>query len=74
MAVVIIDKDVALWGVPLLPSKGDEATDVVLLKFFRMRDFKAWTDFEMLCRMLRWCREWKSLAATAPAVSRCCCR
>ena len=72
--MVVIDKDMALWGVPLLPSKGDKVTYVVLLKFFRMRDFKAGTNFKMLCRMLRWRREWKSLAATAPAASRCCCR
>ncbi|KAM3193691.1 hypothetical protein ACQJBY_070361 [Aegilops geniculata] len=61
----VVDKDVALWGVPLLPSKGDEATDVVLLKFLRARDFKAGAAFEMLRRTLRWRREWKSLAATA---------
>lgn len=64
-AAVVVDKDVALWGVPLLPSKGDEATDVVLLKFLRARDFKAGPAFEMLRRTLRWRREWKSLAATA---------
>ncbi|VAI80062.1 unnamed protein product [Triticum turgidum subsp. durum] len=64
-AVVVVDKDVALWGVPLLLSKGDEATDVVLLKFLRARDFKAGAAFEMLRRTLRWRREWKSLAATA---------
>ncbi|KAM3214054.1 hypothetical protein ACQJBY_066462 [Aegilops geniculata] len=64
-AAVVVDKDVALWGVPLLPSKGDEATDVVLLKFLRARDFKAGAAFEMLRRTLRWRREWKSLAATA---------
>uniref|UniRef100_A0ACD5ZEU3 Uncharacterized protein n=1 Tax=Avena sativa TaxID=4498 RepID=A0ACD5ZEU3_AVESA len=61
---VVVDKDVALWGVPLLPSKGDEATDVVLLKFLRARDFKAGAAFEMLRKTLRWRREWKSLAAT----------
>ncbi|KAM0889983.1 hypothetical protein ACQ4PT_027376 [Festuca glaucescens] len=66
-AAVVVDKDVALWGVPLLPSKGDEATDVVLLKFLRARDFKAGAAFEMLRRTLRWRREWKSLAATAAA-------
>ncbi|CAM0909354.1 unnamed protein product [Alopecurus aequalis] len=63
--VVVVDKDVALWGVPLLPSKGDEATDVVLLKFLRARDFKAGAAFDMLRKTLRWRREWKRLAATA---------
>ena len=64
-AAVVVDKDVALWGVPLLPSKGDEATDVVLLKFLRARDFRAGAAFDMLRKTLRWRREWKSLAATA---------
>jgi actin-related protein len=64
-AAVVVDKDVALWGVPLLPSKGDEATDVVLLKFLRARDFKAGAAFDMLRKTLLWRREWKSLAATA---------
>ncbi|KAK1612416.1 hypothetical protein QYE76_036089 [Lolium multiflorum] len=66
---VVVDKDVALWGVPLLPSKGDEATDVVLLKFLRARDFKAGAAFEMLRRTLRWRRDWTSLAATSSTPS-----
>lgn len=28
-------RELTLWGVPLLPSKGHEATDVILKKFFR---------------------------------------
>ncbi|WVZ78985.1 hypothetical protein U9M48_026619 [Paspalum notatum var. saurae] len=62
-AAVVVDKDVALWGVPLLPSKGDEATDVVLLKFLRARDFKAGAAFEMLRRTLRWRRDWPGFGA-----------
>ncbi|GJM97700.1 hypothetical protein PR202_ga14646 [Eleusine coracana subsp. coracana] len=62
-AAVVIDKDISLWGVPLLPSKGDEATDVVLLKFLRARDFKAGAAFEMLRKTLRWRRDWKGFAA-----------
>ncbi|XP_062229542.1 patellin-4-like [Phragmites australis] len=61
-AATVVDKDIALWGVPLLPSKGDEATDVVLLKFLRARDFKAGAAFEMLRRTLRWRRDWKGFA------------
>ncbi|TVU08520.1 hypothetical protein EJB05_41925 [Eragrostis curvula] len=57
-AAVVVDKDISLWGVPLLPSKGDEATDVVLLKFLRARDFKAGAAFEMLRKTLRWRRDW----------------
>ncbi|XP_015694283.2 patellin-4 [Oryza brachyantha] len=61
---VVVDKDIALWGVPLLPSKGDDATDVVLLKFLRARDFKAGAAFDMLRKTLLWRRDWKGFAAT----------
>jgi hypothetical protein len=61
-SAVVVDQDISLWGVPLLPSKGDEATDVVLLKFLRARDFKAGAAFEMLRRTLRWRRGWKGFA------------
>jgi len=66
-AAVVIDKDIALWGVPLLPSKGDEATDVVLLKFLRARDFKAGAAFEMLLRTLRWRRDWTGFSVDTGA-------
>lgn len=56
---VVVDKDISLWGVPLLPSKLDEGTDVVLLKFLRARDFKVNEAFEMLKKTLEWRKEWK---------------
>ncbi|OAY71516.1 patellin-4 isoform X2 [Ananas comosus] len=46
--------EVSLWGVPLLPSKGSERTDVILLKFLRARDFKVKDAFEMLEKTLQW--------------------
>ncbi|XP_021298223.1 patellin-4 [Herrania umbratica] len=49
-----IKKDVSIWGVPLLPCKGGEATDVVLLKFLRAREFKVNDAFEMLKNTLQW--------------------
>lgn len=51
--------DVSLWGVPLLPSKGAEGTDVVLLKFLRAREFKVNDAFEMLKKTLKWRKESK---------------
>ncbi|KAK1356582.1 Patellin [Heracleum sosnowskyi] len=54
-----VDKDISLWGVPLLASKADEGTDVVLLKFLRARDFKVNEAFEMLKKTLEWRKEWK---------------
>ncbi|XP_059438080.1 patellin-4 [Corylus avellana] len=51
------DTDISLWGVPLLPSKGAEGTDVVLLKFLRAREFKVNDAFEMLRKTLQWRRE-----------------
>ncbi|KAL6012144.1 hypothetical protein ACLOJK_002622 [Asimina triloba] len=50
-------KHISIWGVPLLPSKNHEGTDVVLLKFLRARDFKVLDAFEMLRRTLIWRKE-----------------
>ncbi|KAF5733611.1 putative Patellin-4 [Tripterygium wilfordii] len=49
-----VDEDICIWGVPLLPSKEAEATDVVLLKFLRAREFKVNDAFEMLKKTLQW--------------------
>lgn len=54
-----MDNDTQLWRVPLLPSKGDEGTDVILLKFLRARDFKVNEAFEMLKKTLKWRKEQK---------------
>ncbi|KAK9274916.1 hypothetical protein L1049_022171 [Liquidambar formosana] len=56
--VVDIDKDIVLWGVPLLPSKGDMGTDIILLKFLRAREFKVDEAFEMLKNTLHWRKEY----------------
>ncbi|CAN1328114.1 PATL4 [Linum perenne] len=53
-AAVATAAEISLWGVPLLPSKGGESTDVVLLKFLRARDFKVSESFEMLKKTLQW--------------------
>ncbi|WCJ37061.1 Sec14p-like phosphatidylinositol transfer family protein [Euphorbia peplus] len=53
----IVDKDIALWGVPLLPSKGDNRTDTVLLKFLKAKDFKVNDAFEMLRNTMKWRKE-----------------
>ncbi|CBI37122.3 hypothetical protein VitviT2T_009803 [Vitis vinifera] len=52
--------DISLWGVPLLPSKGHEGTDIILLKFLKARDFKVSEAFNMLRRTLIWRREFKT--------------
>ncbi|KAL2475867.1 Phosphatidylinositol transfer protein SEC14 [Abeliophyllum distichum] len=51
---VEIDENITLWGVPLLPSKGDEGTDILLLKFLTAREFKVNDAFEMLKNTLKW--------------------
>ncbi|XP_022847946.1 patellin-4-like [Olea europaea var. sylvestris] len=56
---VEVDKEISIWGVPLLASKGDEGTNVVLLKFLRARDFKVNDAFEMLEKTLQWRKEFK---------------
>lgn len=50
----VIEKDITIWGVPLLPSKGDSGTDVILLKFLRAREFDVYDAFEMLRNTLQW--------------------
>ena len=57
--VDVEENDVSLWGVPLLPSKGAEGVDVVLLKFLRAREFKVNDAFEMLKKTLKWRKESK---------------
>ncbi|WCJ24363.1 Sec14p-like phosphatidylinositol transfer family protein [Euphorbia peplus] len=52
-----VNKNISLWGIPLLGSKGEEGTDVVLLKFLRARDFKVNEAFEMLKKTLQWRKE-----------------
>ncbi|KAL0442392.1 UNVERIFIED_CONTAM: Patellin-4 [Sesamum latifolium] len=54
-----VDIDISIWGVPLLPSKGNESTNVVLLKFLRAREFKVNDAFEMLKKTLQWRKEFK---------------
>ncbi|CAN4080233.1 unnamed protein product [Withania somnifera] len=54
-----VDKEISIWGVPLLPSKGDEKTNVVLLKFLRARDYRVNESFEMLKKTLQWRKDFK---------------
>ncbi|XP_038970607.1 patellin-4-like [Phoenix dactylifera] len=56
-AAEAVDKDISLWGVPLLPSKCPEGSNVVLLKFLRAREFKVKEAFEMLQNTLQWRKE-----------------
>ncbi|KAJ0980772.1 hypothetical protein J5N97_009027 [Dioscorea zingiberensis] len=53
------EREVSLWGVPLLSSKGSESTDVILLKFLRAREFKVKDAYEMLEKTLQWRKESK---------------
>ncbi|KAJ7977240.1 patellin-4-like [Quillaja saponaria] len=52
-------REITLWGVPLLPSKGHEGTDIVLMKFLKEKDFKVSEAFEMLRNTLKWRKEYK---------------
>ncbi|PIA37834.1 hypothetical protein AQUCO_03000403v1 [Aquilegia coerulea] len=56
--VVVVDKDISLWGVPLLPSKCADSTDVLLLKFLRARDFRVNEALNMLINTLQWRKEY----------------
>lgn len=47
-------RDMTLWGVPLLSSKGHQGTDVVLMNFLKARDYKVAEAFKALQKVLRW--------------------
>jgi hypothetical protein len=49
-------EDVCLWGVPLLDTKGDEKTNVILLKFLRAKDFNVDEACTMLVNTIKWCQ------------------
>lgn len=53
-------RDITLWDVPLLPSKGHQGTDVLLLKFLKARDFKVQEAFEMLSKTIKWRHEYEA--------------
>ncbi|XP_028758334.1 patellin-4-like [Neltuma alba] len=50
-------REIALWGIPLLPSKAHEGTDSVLLKFLKAKDFCVADAFEMLQKTMIWRKE-----------------
>lgn len=51
--------NITLWGVPLLPTKRHQGTDIVLLKFLKARNFKTSEAFELLQKTLIWRRDFK---------------
>lgn len=53
-------KEITLWGVPLMPSKRHEGTDIVLSKFLKAKDYKVHEAFEMLRKTLKWRKEFKA--------------
>ncbi|KAL3517703.1 hypothetical protein ACH5RR_020292 [Cinchona calisaya] len=53
------NKDITLWGVPLLPSKGHEGTNIILMKFLKAKDYKVSDAFAMLSKMMKWRRDFK---------------
>lgn len=65
----VVDKNISIWGVPLLPSKDAEGTNVVLLKFLRARDFRVNEALEMLINTLKWRKAYKSDSLTEEEMS-----
>lgn len=47
-------REIELWGVPLLPSKGYERTDLILKKFLKAKDYNAQNALEMIASTLMW--------------------
>ncbi|KAJ7982048.1 Patellin-4 like [Quillaja saponaria] len=54
---LVDNEDITLWGVSLLPSKGDKGTDNLLLKFLMAREFKVNDALQMLKNTLQWRKE-----------------
>ncbi|KAM3355957.1 patellin-4 [Capsicum galapagoense] len=50
---------ISLWGVPLLPSKDNARTDIVLMNFLRAKDYGVYDAFKMIRKTLRWRREFR---------------
>ncbi|OMP03087.1 hypothetical protein CCACVL1_02572 [Corchorus capsularis] len=53
-------KEITLWGVPIMPSKRHEGTDIVLAKFLKAKDYKVHEALEMLRNTLKWRKEFKA--------------
>ncbi|KDP26528.1 hypothetical protein JCGZ_17686 [Jatropha curcas] len=53
-------REITLWGVPLLPSKGHESTDTILLKFLNAKGFMVQEAFNMLQKTLQWRKEFNA--------------
>nr|GMD73064.1 patellin-4-like [Ipomoea batatas] len=47
-------RDMTLWGVPLLSAKGHQGTDAVLMSFLKASDYKVAEAFKALRKVLRW--------------------
>ncbi|KAK9055710.1 hypothetical protein SSX86_026795 [Deinandra increscens subsp. villosa] len=47
-------REIELWGVPLLPSRGHEKTDAILKKFLKAKDYNAQNALEMIGNTIMW--------------------
>ncbi|KAM0071359.1 putative CRAL-TRIO lipid binding domain, GOLD domain, CRAL/TRIO domain, CRAL/TRIO domain superfamily [Helianthus debilis subsp. tardiflorus] len=47
-------RDIELWGVPLLPSRGQDRTDMILKKFLKAKDYNAQNALEMIGKTVMW--------------------
>ncbi|KAI3514578.1 hypothetical protein L1887_13117 [Cichorium endivia] len=50
-------REIELWGVPLLPSRGLERTDVILKKFLKAKDYNVQNAFDMIAKTIMWREE-----------------
>lgn len=47
-------REFELWGVPLLPSRGYERTDILLKKFLKAKDYNVQNALEMIGNTIMW--------------------
>ncbi|CAI9297340.1 unnamed protein product [Lactuca saligna] len=45
-------RELQIWGVPLLPSRGLERTDIILKKFLKAKDYNVQNAFEMIANTI----------------------
>ncbi|CAA0823964.1 Patellin-4 [Striga hermonthica] len=55
----LLRENPSLWGVPLFPSAGHPATDIILMKFLKANRYKVHEAFTSLRKALKWRAEFR---------------
>ncbi|CAN0916897.1 PATL5 [Linum grandiflorum] len=58
-SLVSASDNISIWGVTLQPDAIDDRTDVILLKFLRVNDFRVQDAFNMLSSTIQWRKDFR---------------